>query len=234
MGFTSHFVIIGHRGAAGLAPENTIAGFELAQYLGVDAVELDVRLVGTHLAVFHDGKLERTTNGHGDLDDLTWSELRRLDAGGGQQVPELAEVVECLRASTGLNIELKGAGTGAACAEFLRTRNLEREIIISSFRMHELHDFREHIGARSSDLLLALLVSEVQPNTVQEATALGAWSIHVHNAIATPSYVREMINTGFEVFVFTVNQVERARQLQGMGVRGIFTDYPDRMLQMRR
>ena len=233
MSFTSDFVIIGHRGAAGLAPENTIAGFELAQELGVDAVEFDVRMVGTHLAVFHDSTLDRTTNGIGDLDDLTWAELRRLDAGGGQQVPELAEVIDCLHASTGINIELKGLGTGVPCANFLRSRTLDQEIIISSFHTQELHGFREEIGGSSDDVQMALLVSEIRPTALQEAAAIEAWSIHVHDSIATLSLVTEIIEAGFQVFVYTVNSPKRARQVHALGVRGIFTDHPDRMLQLR-
>ncbi len=233
MSFTSDFVIIGHRGAAGLAPENTIAGFELAQDLGVDAVEFDVRMVDTHLAVFHDSTLDRTTNGFGSLHDLTWPQLRRLDAGRGQRVPELSEVLECLHASTGINIELKGLCTGAPCAEFLRSGSLDQEVIVSSFHTQELHEFREEFGGRLDDVQVGLLVSEIRPTALQEASAIEAWSIHVHDSIATPSHVTEIMNAGFQVFVYTVNDPERARQIHAMGARGIFTDLPDRMLQSR-
>lgn len=231
MGFTTDFVIIGHRGAAGLAAENTIAGFELAQDIGVDAVELDVCLVGERLAVFHDSTLDRTTNGSGNLHDLTWTELRRLDAGGGQQVPELAEVIDCLHATTGINIELKGRGTGVACAAFLRSIHRDHEIIVSSFHIQELHEFRSELGNRLNDLRLALLVSKPRRTALQEALALDAWSIHVHTSLATPSYVTQIVDAGLQALVYTVNDLNSACQLRDMGVRGIFTDYPNLMLQ---
>lgn len=233
MGFASNFVIIGHRGAAGLAPENTIAGFELAQNLGVDAVELDVRMVDGRLAVFHDATLDRTTDGFGTLDDLTWKALRQLDAGAGQRVPELVEVLAALRTNTGVNIELKGPGTGTACAKFLRTHSFKQEMLVSSFHIRELHEFRYKIGDRVNDLRLSLLVSQAQPTTLKDAAALDAWSVHLEERVATPSFVERVTDAGFQVFAYTVNELETARKLREMGVRGVFTDFPDRMLQVR-
>ena len=81
------FPIIGHRGAAGLEPENTLRSFSRAVRLGVDAVELDVHWVHDELIVIHDDTLERTTNGTGPLDSISLAELRELDAGAGERIP---------------------------------------------------------------------------------------------------------------------------------------------------
>jgi glycerophosphoryl diester phosphodiesterase len=105
--------VTGHRGAADLAPENTLAGFRLALALGCHAVELDVQLTKEgRLAVIHDARLERATNGTGLVSDRTLAELKLLDAGKGERIPSLEEVIDLLRGSgMRLQIELKGEAT---------------------------------------------------------------------------------------------------------------------------
>lgn len=120
MGFRAARLIIGHRGAAGLAPENTLAGFARAAALGVHGVELDVHCVHGHLLVIHDDRLDRTTSGRGELATLDIGELRALDAGNGQPIPCLREVFESLPAEVGINVELKGPDTGAPVFSMLR------------------------------------------------------------------------------------------------------------------
>lgn len=114
MSFSDRVLIIGHRGAAGLSPENTLPSFRRAWALGVNAVELDVHLVEDELVVIHDDTLERTTNGQGPVAGRSLAALRGLDAGGGWPIPLLREVVAALPAGAGLNVELKGTGTAAA------------------------------------------------------------------------------------------------------------------------
>src|SRR5215468_1025511 len=110
------FMIIGHRGAAGLEPENTLRSFARAIEIGVDAIELDVYCVDDHLVVIHDDTLERTTNGRGDVMAHSFAALRRLDAGHGERIPTLDEVLAQMPAHFTVNVELKGKATAAPVA----------------------------------------------------------------------------------------------------------------------
>ena len=102
--------VVGHRGAMALMPENTLKGFRYAIELGVDYVECDVHLSRDgQLVVMHDTTVDRTTNGHGAIRDLAFARLRSLDAGDGEQVPTLDEVLETVRHEVHLLIELKGS-----------------------------------------------------------------------------------------------------------------------------
>ncbi|HOS41511.1 MAG TPA: glycerophosphodiester phosphodiesterase family protein, partial [Spirochaetota bacterium] len=114
------FLVIGHRGACGYEPENTLRSFEKAIALGAHMVELDVHRCRTgELVVIHDNRLERTTNGSGYVAEKTLDELRALDAGGGERIPLLREVVERVGVRAAINIELKGAGTAGPVSELI-------------------------------------------------------------------------------------------------------------------
>ncbi|MEL0083582.1 MAG: glycerophosphodiester phosphodiesterase family protein, partial [Gammaproteobacteria bacterium] len=110
---------IGHRGAMGHAPENTLGSVKAALALGVRHLEIDVYCVEGELLVFHDDRLERTTNGTGRIRDQSLSHLRSLDAGGGQQIPTLEEVCTEIAGKACLNIELKGPGTARPVARLI-------------------------------------------------------------------------------------------------------------------
>jgi glycerophosphoryl diester phosphodiesterase len=105
------FNCIGHRGACGHAPENTLSSFELAIEMGCPWIELDVYHIDGELLVIHDDTLERTTNGTGDVMDQSVAYLRTLDAGDGQQIPTLNEIIELVGHRAGINVELKGPDT---------------------------------------------------------------------------------------------------------------------------
>lgn len=111
---------IGHRGAAGHAPENTLLSIQQAIELGADWVEIDVHSVGNNLLVIHDDRLERTTNGRGKLRKRDIETLRALDAGEGEKIPFLSEVLKTVQNRVGLNIELKGKGTAEPVHRLIR------------------------------------------------------------------------------------------------------------------
>lgn len=227
MGFTNEFVIIGHRGAAGLALENTLAGFQLATTLEVDAVELDVQVVDDHLVVFHDDDLKRLFGIDRRLGNLSWERLCAIHTGQRERIPELGEVLDVLPCEVGVNIELKGAGTGRACARYLNNHPARSPLLVSSFLVEELEAF--HSTMRETPL--ALLVRQRHPDTIELAHRLGVWSIHVADPLVDPELVRSFVGEGFQVFVYTVNTMSRCETLRHWGVRGVFTDYPDRVSQ---
>ena len=135
------FLIFGHRGAAGLAPENTLWSFARAVELGVDGIEMDVRMCGKRAVVIHDVDVDRTTDGSGPVAEHSFSALRNLDAGCGQTIPTLQEALESLPREVMVNIELKGPDTGEPVAEIVH-RQLDDDrrsrLVVSSFDYAEL------------------------------------------------------------------------------------------------
>ena len=225
MGFGGEFLVIGHRGAAGLAPENTLAGFARAVELGVDAVELDVHVVESRLVVIHDDTVDRTTDGRGALADHGLAGLRGLDAGGGERIPLLEEVWPVLPATVGVNVELKGKGTGEVLPDALPDDG--REILASSFDLGELVAFH----ARRPDVPCAPLYHRLTGSSmVADAGALDASSVNVAEGLIDRRLVERLGGAGFRVLAYTVNDPARAAALRDLGVAGVFTDYPDRIV----
>ncbi len=224
MAFDDPQLVIGHRGAAGLSPENTLPGFIRAQECGVQAVELDVHMCGDRLCVIHDEMLERTTSGAGPIAKWNPTELRQLDAGGGASIPFLEEVFDCLRTDVGLNIELKGEGTAKPLAKLLR-QYPDRDVLVSSFDHQALFDFRR----TSAGVPVAPLFQRWSKDPCGVAKNLNAKFINLSKRAANENRMREIEKKGLRCLVYTVNELAQALELIEYGVSGIFTDYPDRI-----
>lgn len=221
-------IVIGHRGAAGLEPENTLRSIARAMELGADWVEIDIRSAGGNLIVFHDDTLERTTNGRGRVDTCDFAKLRALDAGKGERVPLLGEVLDLIDARIGLNVELKGPGVApaviAVLRDYLARQPLWRDrLLLSSFDM-----LQTELAAAASDLRLGLLYREPSSVALCRAQRLKAWSIHPALRYVTPELVEAAHARALRVLVYTVNSKSDLRRMLDYGVDGVFTDYPDR------
>lgn len=226
MGFAANRLIVGHRGAAGLAPENTLQSFAAAMSAGVHAVELDVHWVHGRLLVIHDETLDRTTSGRGPLAHLGLSALRALDAGDGQRIPFLEEVFEALPPEVGINVELKGAGTAEPTLAFLQEAAAGRDLLISSRNAEELARAAQLAAGRFK---IAPIFYRWQGEPWDLAARLGAWSIHLKAACVTWPRLQEAGRRGFKTLIYTVNEAPMAERLFQWGATGIFTDFPDRM-----
>ena len=144
----SHPIIIAHRGASAVAPENTLAAFTTAVSMGADAIEMDVKLTSDkEVVVMHDSSVNRTTNGTGEVKSLTFKEIKMLDAGSkfssrysGEKIPSLREICEKLKGKLLLNIELTNYGTfldalPLKVADLVSEYDMQREVLISSFNI---------------------------------------------------------------------------------------------------
>ncbi|SDE36544.1 glycerophosphodiester phosphodiesterase [Desulfuromonas thiophila] len=221
---------IGHRGAMGHAPENTLASFALALQLGAQAVELDVRCVAGRLLVLHDDRLERTTNGSGTLYDQSLTRLRALDAGGGQPIPFLEEVCALLAGRAAINIELKDAASVAPLVALLpqlwRQGWRRGQLWASSFDRGVLQALHEALP----QLPLGLLLEQpCRAADLHFARRLGACAIHPPLAGLRAVQVRAIQARGMRVYVYTVNASRDLRRLQRLGVDGVFSNYPERV-----
>ncbi len=233
--------IIGHRGAMGHAPENTIAGIEKAAAMGVRWVEFDVKLtVDDHIILMHDDDLDRTTDGKGPVAAATLKEIRKLDAGRwfspdytGETVPTLDEAMTVLaRHGMGANVEIKPckgreAETGAAVAAALAQRwmNGPQPPFVSSFSTAALAAARD----TAPQVPRALLTLVYLPGWSAKMEQLGCACFHVLDRLITEKRAREIREAGYRALAFTVDDGARARQLLSWGLESIITSYPDRM-----
>lgn len=220
---------IGHRGAMGHKPENTLASIRMALQLGAPCVEVDVHWVDGHLVVFHDEFLERTTNGQGPLSECTFESLRKLDAGGHEQIPTLEEVCTELAPRAGLNIELKGSGTAAPVADFLAgfvdQQWCKRSVLVSSFDHRALRSFHE----RNHDIKLGASLRVLPIADCGFAQDMEAFSVHFRSNFVDRYFVRDAHARQLKVYVFTVNHPGEIGRMHDWGVDGVFTDYPERV-----
>ena len=223
------FTVIAHRGARGHAPENTLAAFDKAIELGAKWIELDVQWHAGKLWVFHDRRLERCTDGRGALADHDAAALRRLDAGGGQKIPFLEEVLERIDRRAAVNVELKtAAGTAAATAAVLRAC-LERgwkpaQFLVSSFHLPELRDFKR----RLPEVPLGVLFCGVPLDLAAAGTDLGAAVVSMDIDFVDPALIADVHRRGMKAYVYTVNEPDDFKRMKALGIDGVFTDFPER------
>lgn len=222
--------IFGHRGARGLVHENTLPSFiEGRKY--TRAVELDVYCVEGKLLVIHDNTVDRTTNGTGWVEEMTFEALRKLDAGGGAQIPTLQEVLETVGNASLVNVELKGEGTAEAVAKVISAYVRHNEgwdygdFLVSSFNHVELTKFHKLLP----DVNIGVLFCGVPVNLAQYAKDMGAYSLNLDRDFVTKELVDSAHALGLLVYVYTVNDQDEANRLKAKGVDGVFTDYPDRI-----
>lgn len=225
----SSFLCIGHRGARGHAPENTLLSVETALSLGADWVEVDVHPLEGRLVVLHDDTVDRTTNGRGPLSSYTLEALRRLDAGKGQTVPLLEEVLRPLKGRAGLVVEMKGKGSARLLAgvwkEALSSGWDPGLLTASSFHADELRALRGALPSAS----FAVLTARLSDESLALAEEIGASAVHLGLRGASPSALERCRRAGFPVFVFTVNELSDIRGMYDRGAAGVFTDYPERV-----
>lgn len=231
--------MIGHRGAAATAPENTLEGLRAAAALGAGGVEFDARLTADgRVVLLHDETLDRTTTGHGEVAQASFAAIRRLDAGSwfgpewqGTRVPTLEEALQLvLELDLAPNIEIKpcpGRESETAQGVVETVRRLwpaNREPpLLSSFARESLAVAQ----AGAPELPRGLLIWEQPPDWADAAAALGCRTVHCAHQHLTPAWAAEIKRSGYGLAVYTINDPTRAREVQGWGADSIITDRPD-------
>lgn len=225
-----------HRGASAYAPENTLAAFKLAFDMGADGIELDVAPTRDGVpVVMHDDTVDRTTDGHGAIRDLTLDEIKRLDAGitfdvkfRGERVPTLAEVLSTVAPRGLVNIELKFgklSPTGleaAAVARVIKETDAANRVFISSFNRFPLHE----IGRVDASLPLGLSYCARIPIPFQRPLQAPS-ALHPEHVLVNPGFVRWAHGKGYKINTWTVNDPVEMKRLVGLGVDAIITNKPD-------
>ncbi|NMA95372.1 MAG: glycerophosphodiester phosphodiesterase [Clostridiales bacterium] len=235
--------IIAHRGASAHAPENTMPAFELAIEMGAEGIELDVHLSkDNEVVVIHDATINRTSDGEGIVKDMTLEELRKFDFGKwfgdefeGTHIPALKEVLELLKDWDGLlNIEIKGhieiyAGIEQRVIDLIEAYNMKDNVIISAFN----HFYLRNIKNIDPDIKIGLLygVGLVEPWLY--AKNIGAEALHPSYHAIDSELIDGCRKSNVILNPYTIDEIEDIRRMIDLGVDGIITDYPDRVLAVR-
>jgi len=214
---------IAHRGASAYEPENTLRAFEEAIRLGADMIELDVRLSKDgELVVIHDDRLERTTDGFGFVGDKTLAELKTLDAGRGEKIPTLREVLDITKGRARLVIELKEEGTEELALNLIRESGSTDEVIVVSFSLAILRKVKE----LSRDIKTGAIYF-MSANPIRRVKESSADAIAPYHYFVTKALVKEAHENNLIVIPWTVDSKSRAQKLIEMGVDGIVSNKPD-------
>ena len=221
--------IIGHRGAMGLEPENTLRSIGKAMEIGVDMIEFDVYVLKTgEVILMHDNKVNRTTNGRGLVRDMTYADLRRLDAGEGEHLPLLQEVL-ALDPRVGLNIEIKVPEALAPTLAALRPDTRADILLTASddaiMKDLEAHQTRYGLGLSRAQVKQALLGAYTFGVSFF-GRALQIPPAYRGLPLLTRQVVRAAHRASVEVHVWTINNAAEAKVYLEMGVDGIMTDDP--------
>ncbi|WP_130612847.1 glycerophosphodiester phosphodiesterase [Cohnella abietis] len=232
---------VAHRGFSGIAPENTIAAFQLAMdQPNVDWIELDVHLSRDDVpVVIHDSSLERTTSGKGQVNKLTAKELGGLDAGSwfhssfsSERVPTLDEVLVLTTGKCRLNVELKGEDSSPddlarQAVEVIRSRQLEKEIVITSFRSEVLEAVRRY----STLVKTGLIIDDRPADLIKMITSIDASYLSIGFRHLNEQLMEQAAEADIQVMAWTVNSVNDLRRLASRPEPfQLCTNYPDRWL----
>ncbi len=225
--------LVGHRGAAGEYPENTLLAFDMALEQGADALEFDVRLTAEGIpVVIHDATVDRTTEGTGEVRALTLPELQALDAGGGERVPTLTTVLKRYP-DTPFIVEIKEVGAARPAAEVLTRHAAADRSIVGSFLHGALRPFGPPAFRRSASRRETVMFwAASRLGRAQAGTGFQAFAVperHRRMTVVDRRFVEAAQRRGKPVHVWTVDEPEDARRLRALGAAGIITNYPARM-----
>ncbi|MEM1923290.1 MAG: glycerophosphodiester phosphodiesterase family protein [Nitrososphaerota archaeon] len=238
-------LIVAHRGYSGLYPENTLIAVKEAVKLGVDGVEIDVRVTGDGvLVLMHDESVDRTTNGKGKVRDLGWSEIKTLDAGSwkslkfsGEPVPTIDEVLAETVGRVVLHIEIKELGIEQQVIESVKQAGGREWVLITSFYPEVISRAKKIEPSIPCSLIIGWLSDAEKSRRgepVHRALNCGANALALYKGRATHEIISYAHKRLLSTAVWTVNEISEAKAFTDMGADAIVTDYPDTMLNYLR
>ena len=227
--------VIGHRGAAALAPENTWASFDRALAIGVDAIETDVHATRDgRLVLLHDADLSRTTNGTGKVHDTPWTVVRELDAGAwfgaefaGARVPLLSETLERYATRTRFVLEVKQAGVELRVLEMVQELGLLADVTFSSFFFSIVENLKRHAPAAK----VGSLTIDAEPETTRRVLDAGLDQICPPAPSLSRGLVADWKAAGLEVRAWGIKDAQTMQAAINAGVDGMTVDFPHLLLE---
>ncbi len=217
---------VGHRGAAGHAPENTLAAIHAGIACGVEFVEIDLRRTADGVLVaLHDATVNRTTDGRGRISRLSLQEVKRLDAGNGTGIPTLEEALETASGRTGMMLELKARNIAQQTVETVRRTSFTGPLLYASF----LHDELTHVRVADPAASLMVLFDRFPPASVARAMKYAPSHVGLRHSKATHRLVESFHRAKLHVFVYTPNRAADIQRAICLGVDGVISNFPDRI-----
>jgi glycerophosphoryl diester phosphodiesterase len=246
--------LVAHRGASGYAPENSIAAFQLALDYKADIIELDVHQSKDGEAiVIHDATLERTTNGTGSVVDFPTSELIQLDNGtwfnpefSNERIPTLDSAIKLINGQCILLIEIKRGkeeiyeGLGKRVVDLIHANRANSWCIVQAFDsdyIREVNGYDPSVNTQKlivSDLDLFPAYTDYKFQWGWIASGLDITALNSYHKLLTRSQVESRHKNGWKTYIYTVNDPSIMKKMINMGVDGIITDYPDRLIELKR
>ena len=222
---------IGHRGAKGYEPENTLVSFEKALQMGADGIELDVHLsVDGNLIVIHDETIDRTTNGKGFVNQLTVQELKSFRINDSYEIPTLEEVLDLVNKRCFVNIELKNQDTSEKVVQLIEHYISDKNwnyahFVVSSFDWNALQQVR----FLNDEIRIGVLTETDLDLAISFARFMKAEALYPDFQLLTNEYTAKIQEKGIQVFPWTVNKIEDIQRIKSFHVNGIITDFLDRI-----
>ncbi len=220
-------IIIGHKGASAIAPENTLKAFKKAIELKADMVEFDIhKTKGGEIVIIHDSDTLSITGVQGLIKEMTLEEIKKLDAGEGEKIPTLLELIKVAKEKVGLQIEIKSSGLLEKLIKLLKGENLVNTSIVSCFAFGELVKLKNLEPIIRLGFLLPEDLVRVRQikRKILKAVDNKFYAIHPHFNITDKEIVDFAHDNGLKVNVWTVNDKDDMERLIQLGVDGIITD----------
>lgn len=252
--YSDEFMVIAHRGGLSLGPEHTLYTYQRAVQLGVDVLEIDVRVTKDgQLVVIHDRTVNRTTNGTGSIENYNLADMHTLDAayrwspdggntfplrGKGIKIPSLSEVFQEFPQMR-INIEIKEpqAAMIPTLCRIIQDHNMLQKVMIASFDAGSLKKFRSicpgaATSAGTSEVIFFYLLQKMRLESIYSPNALALQVPEKYGALQVVNrrFVEAAHKRNLRVQVWTINDIDSMKRLLKLGVDGVMTDYPQRLL----
>ncbi len=230
------WIRIAHRGASGIAPENTLAAFNKAIEIGVDAVELDLH--GTadgEVVVIHDPSLDRTTNLCGPINQTSLEKIKQADAGSwfhsrfkGETIPTLEEALACIAGKSIAVLEIKDSSITESVVKTIVEMSLLESVVIISFNISDLNTVRAIEPRIPTGWLIGGNNGKTDPiQLCHKLCSIGCSLLNVNHQLITDEFAYEVRRRGISLWTWTVDDVDRMQLMRDIGVQGITSNHPE-------
>lgn len=230
------WIRIAHRGASGIAPENTLTAFSKAIEIGVDAIELDLHgTADSEVVVIHDPTLDRTTNMSGLINQTTLANIKQADSGSwfhpqfkGETIPTLEEALACITDKTIAVLEIKASSITESVVQKVIEMSLLTRVVIISFNISDLYTVRTIEPRIPTGWLIGSNNGYIDPiQLCQKICSVGCSLLNVNTLLITEEFAYEVRRRGISLWTWTVDDIVRMRLMRDIGVQGITSNHPD-------
>lgn len=229
-----YFEAMGHRGAPIEAPENTLISFQRAIRIGVDWIEFDLHESKDGVpVVIHDDTVDRTTNGKGRVSDMTFADLEKLDAGNGQKIPSLQQVIDLARGKVKMDMEIKQKGIEKDVVDTIRKNGIIDQCMVSSF----MYDSIKMVKEQDPRIMTGAIMDKM-PRHVEECLdylfrTVGADAIMLSKKICMGPFLAEIRRQNFKIGIWNADTMDEIEYYAAMEPDYLCSNYPERLMLIR-